>query len=79
MSCNHPIPGTDEFYQELDRINLVTVTIDAVYIKKVKLVPIVVRYILPESGVKIKLREFKSVPEETAEILNSAFGSTKRV
>ena len=38
--------------------------------KEVKLVPIVARHFLPESGVKVKLWEFKSVPGETAEILS---------
>ena len=50
---------TDELYQELDRINFVTVTIDASNIKVVKLVPTVVRYFLPENGVKVKLLKFK--------------------
>ena len=59
---------TDELHQELDRIDFVTVTIDASNIKEVKLVPIVVRQFLPESGVKVKLLEFKSVTGETAEI-----------
>ena len=45
-------------------------TIDASNMKEVKLMPIVVRYFLPESGVKAKLLEFKSVPGETAEILS---------
>ena len=43
-------------------------TIDASNMKE--LVPIVVRYFLPESGVKVKLLEFKSVIGETAEILS---------
>ena len=60
----------DEHHQELDQINFVTVSIDASNMKEVKLVPIVVRYFLPESGVKVKLLEFKSVPGETAEILS---------
>ena len=60
---------TDELHQELDQINFVTVTIDASNMKEVKLVPIVVRYYLPESGLKVKLLEFKLVPAETAEIL----------
>ena len=38
--------------------------------KEVKLVPIVVGYFLPESDVKVKLIEFKSVFGETAEILS---------
>ena len=61
---------TDELHQELDRINFVTVTTDASNMKEVKLVPIVVRYFLPKSGVKVKLLEFKSVTGETAEILS---------
>ena len=35
-----------------------------------KLVPIVVRYFLPETGVKVELLEFESIPKETAEILS---------
>ena len=52
---------TDEVHQELDRINfqLVSVTIDASNMKEIKFVPIVVRYFLPESGVKVKLLELK--------------------
>ena len=61
---------TDELHQELDRINFVSVTTDASNMKEVKLVPIVVRYFLPKSGVKVKLLEFKSVTGETAEILS---------
>ena len=34
-----------------------------------KLVPVVVCYFLPETGVKVKLLEFKSVSGQTAEIL----------
>ena len=60
---------TNELHQELDQINFITVTNDASNMKEVKLVPIVVRYFLPESGVKVKLWNLnKSVPGETAEI-----------
>ena len=48
----------EELHQELDQINLVTVSIDASNMKEVKLVPIAVRYFLPKSGVKVKLLEF---------------------
>ena len=61
---------TDKLHRELDRINFVTVTIDASNTKEVKLVPIVIRYFLPESGIEVKLLQFKSVPRETAEILS---------
>ena len=59
---------TDKLHRELDRINFVTVTIDASNTKGVK--PIVIRYFLPESGVEVKLLQFKSVLRETAEILS---------
>ena len=61
---------TDKLHRELDHINFVTVTIDASNTKEVKLVPIVIRYFLPESGVEVKLLQFKSVFRETAEILS---------
>ena len=60
----------EELHQELDQINFVTVSINASSMKEVKLVPIVVCYFLPESGVQVKLLEFKSVPGETAQILS---------
>ena len=62
--------STDKLHRELDRINFVNVTIDASNTKEVKLVPIVIRYFLPESGVVVKLLQLKSVPRETAEILS---------
>ena len=61
---------TDKLHRELDRINFVTLTIDASNTKEVKLVPIVIRYFLPQNGVEVKLLQFKSVPRETAEILS---------
>ena len=61
---------TDELHQELDRINFVTMTTNASNMKEVKLVPIVVRYFLPKSGINVKLLEFKSVTGETAETLS---------
>ena len=61
----------EELHQEeLDQINFVTVSIDASNMKEVKLVPTVVRYFLPESGVRVKLLEFKSVSGETAKIFS---------
>ena len=45
-------------------------TIDASNTKEVKLVPIMIRYFLPESGVQVKLLQFISFPRETAEILS---------
>ena len=57
--------------QELGKANFVTVTIDASNRKEIKLVPVVVRYFVPDIGVKVKLLEFKSLPGETAEILSN--------
>ena len=53
---------------ELGKANFVTVTIDASNRKEIKLVPVVVRYFVPDIGVKVKLLEFKSLPGETAEM-----------
>ena len=64
---------TDELHQKLNQINFVTVKIDASNMQEVKLVLIVVCYFLPESGVKVKLLEFKSVSGETAGILSKYF------
>ena len=55
---------TDELHQVLDQINFVNVTIDVLNMKKVKSVPVVVRYFLPESAVKVKLMELKRFPEK---------------
>lgn len=44
---------------------------DASNKKEVKLVPVVVRYFQPESGIQVKLLEFKSVLGETAVILTN--------
>jgi len=57
--------------QELGKANFVTVTIDASNRKGIKLVPVVVRYFVPDIGVKVKLLGFKSLPGETAEILSN--------
>ena len=41
---------TDKLRQELNLVSFVTVTIDASTVKEMKLVSIVVRYFLPETG-----------------------------
>ena len=56
--------------QELGKAKFVTVTIDASNRKEIKLVPVVVRYFVPDIDVKVKLIEFKSLSGETAEILS---------
>ena len=57
--------------EELGKANFITVTIDASNRKEIKLVPVVVRYFVPDIDVKVKLLEFKSLPGETAEILSN--------
>ena len=57
--------------QELGKANFVTETIDASNRKEIKLVSVVVRYFVPDIGVKVKLLKFKSLPGETAEILSN--------
>ena len=57
--------------EELGKANFVTVIIDASNRKEIKLVPVVVRYFVPDIGVKVKLLEFKSLPGETAKILSN--------
>jgi hypothetical protein len=59
----------DELHKDLSKSNFVTITIDASNRKEVKIVPCVVRYLVPEQGVKVKLLDFQSVPGETSEIL----------
>ena len=66
VNCIAPMVTAD-LRQELGRANFVTVTIDASNMKKIKLVPVVVRYFVPDIGVKVKLLEFKSLAGETAE------------
>lgn len=61
----------EELKNDLINANFVALSMDASNKKEVKLVPIVVRYFKQESGVHVKLLEFKSVPGETADILTS--------
>nr|CAB3264501.1 Numb protein [Phallusia mammillata] len=60
-----------ELRLELKKANFVTVTIDASNRKEIKLVPVVVRYFVPDLGVKVKLLEFKSLGGKTSEILSN--------
>jgi hypothetical protein len=54
-----------ELHQNLKECNFITVSIDASNRKNIKLI----RYFLPEFGIKVKLLEFKSIQGETAKIL----------
>ncbi|XP_023231785.1 uncharacterized protein LOC111631712 [Centruroides sculpturatus] len=57
--------------EDLNKANFVTVSIDCSNRKEIKTMPIVVRYFVPDCGVKVKLLDFQSVPGETAEILTN--------
>ena len=52
--------------------HFVTIPADAFNRKDTKIIPVMVRYFLPEEGVKVKLLDFKSVPGETAAILTDS-------
>ena len=70
VNCIAPMVAGD-LREELGKANFVTATIDASNRKEIKLVRVVVRYFVPDIGVKVKLLEFKSLPGETAEILSN--------
>ena len=59
-----------ELRQELNKANFISASIDASNKKKIRIVPIVVCYFVPDVGVKVKLLEFKSLGGETAAILS---------
>ncbi|GBN49672.1 hypothetical protein AVEN_230177-1 [Araneus ventricosus] len=61
----------EELKEDLTRSNYVSVSMDASNRKDIKLMPIVVRYFNPNSGVQVKLLYFKSVAGETSEILTN--------
>jgi hypothetical protein len=61
----------EELKDDLNSSSFISVSMDTSNKKEIKLVPIVVRYFLPESGVCVKLLDFKSVPGETANILSN--------
>lgn len=46
---------SEELHEELNTSRFVCVTIDASNRRKIKLVPVIVRYFLPREGVKVKL------------------------
>jgi len=68
-NCIAPMIAT-ELRQELNKANFISASIDASNRKEIKIVPVVVRYFVPDVGVKVKLLEFKSLEGETAAILS---------
>lgn len=65
-----------ELKEQLLKANFISVSMDASNRKDIKLVPIVVRYFNTNSGIQVKLLDFKSVPGETSEILTNHLYST---
>ncbi|GBM01387.1 hypothetical protein AVEN_236209-1 [Araneus ventricosus] len=61
----------EELKEDLTKSNYVSVSMDASNRKDIKLEPIVVCYFNPNSGVQVKLLDFKSVAGETSEILTN--------
>lgn len=49
-------------FQDLNKSNFVTITMDISNKKDIKIIAFIVRYFIPEEDVKIKLLDFKSVP-----------------
>ncbi|GBM17955.1 hypothetical protein AVEN_111101-1 [Araneus ventricosus] len=60
-----------ELKEDLTKSNYVSVSMDVSNRKDIKLVPIVVCYFNPNSGVQVKLLDFKCVAGETSEILTN--------
>ena len=61
--------------QELNKANFISASIAASNRKEIKIAPGVIRYFVPDVGVKVKLLEFKSVGSETAAMLSKYLGS----
>lgn len=61
----------EELKEDLTNSNYLSISLDASNRKDIKLVPIVVLYFNPNSGVQVKLLDFKSVEGETSEILTN--------
>ena len=68
-NCVAPMIAT-KLRQELTTANFISASIDALNRKEIKNVPVVVRYFVPNVGVKVKLIEFKSLGGKTAAILS---------
>lgn len=59
----------DMLNAELKSCRFVTMTTDASNHGSLKLMPVMVRYFLPTVGVKVKMLEFTSIPNETSETI----------
>jgi len=56
---------------DLHKVNFVSVLVDASNHKAIKLVPVLVRYFSPTTGVRNKILEFSNLPGESAELIHN--------
>lgn len=59
----------DNMIKELHSAKFISVLVDGSNHKAIKLVPILVRYFLPEIGIKNKILEFSNLPGETSDLI----------
>lgn len=55
---------------DLNSVNFITVCWDASNHKNTKLMPILVRFFLPSTGIQLKILELKDIPGETADLVS---------
>jgi hypothetical protein len=56
---------------DLKNVDFVSILVDASNHKAIKLVPVLVRYFSPTTGVRNKILEFSNLPGETADIIHN--------
>ncbi|KAL4098108.1 hypothetical protein QTP88_022777 [Uroleucon formosanum] len=61
----------NQIIDELKAVNFATIIIDTSNHKNLKIVPILIRYFDPKTGVQIKVLEFTNLKGETSDILSS--------
>jgi len=61
----------DQIIDELKAVNFATIMIDTSNHKNLKIVPILIRYFDPKTGVQIKVLEFTNLKGDTSDILSS--------
>ena len=59
----------DNIVKELRSAKFISVLVDGSNHKSIKLVPILVRYFLPDVGIKNKILEFSNLPGETSDLI----------
>jgi uncharacterized membrane protein len=57
------------FRNELEKVNYVSIMINSFNHGALKIVPVLVRYFIPEKGIKTMVLEFLNLPCETADLL----------